>query len=102
MLPFILVYLFIFNYIHLSNTLQDGAPLTACYTKLPFHGGGIPAQNSPSPFHIATSASAVSQGQVLQIEIQSNPPELQFGGFIIDALTTSPPYRVVSLLNNLL
>lgn len=76
-------------------SLPQGAPTSVCDTMLPFHGGGIPPSTVTSPFNIVTDAPAVAQGQTLHVEIESVPPELLFGGFMIQARSISPPYRVV-------
>lgn len=95
MLPLLLLLVVITNIFSPTTSLPDGAPESVCDTMLPFHGGGIQPQTSASPFFIAIPASAVGQGQTIHIEIQSNPPELTYGGFMIQARSTSPPYRVI-------
>lgn len=95
MVPLLLIAVVLLNAFMPSVTLPQGAPTSVCDTRLPFHGGGIPPTETASPFIIATTVSAVGQGQILNIEIQSNPPELTFGGFLIHARSTSPPFQVV-------
>ncbi len=82
-----------------TTTLPQGAPESVCDTLLPFHGGGIRPMTTVSPFSIVATASAVGQGQILTVEIKSVPPELRFGGFMLHARSTSPPYRVVSFIH---
>ncbi|KAJ6636406.1 putative ferric-chelate reductase 1 like [Pseudolycoriella hygida] len=91
----IIVLLFLSNAFTPSTTLPQGAPESVCDTLLPFHGGGIRPLTTVSPFSIETTASAVGQGQILTVEIKSVPPELRFGGFMIHARSTSPPYKVI-------
>lgn len=79
-----------------TTSLPQGAPESVCDTMLPFHGGGIRPMTTVSPFSIVASASAVGQGQILTVEVKSVPPELRFGGFMLHARSTSPPYSVVS------
>lgn len=95
MVPLLLIAVVLLNSLIFTVTLPQGAPTTVCDTLLPFHAGGIPATETASPFTIATTVSAVGQGQILNIEIQSNPPELTFGGFMIHARSTSSPFQVV-------
>lgn len=92
----IIVLVFISNAFTPTTTLPQGAPESVCDTMLPFHGGGIRPLTTVSPFSIVTTASAVGQGQILTVEIKSVPPELRFGGFMLHARSTSPPYKVVS------
>lgn len=94
----IIVLLFVSNAFTPTTTLPQGAPESVCDTMLPFHGGGIRPMTTVSPFSIVPTASAVGQGQILTIEIRSVPPELRFGGFMLHARSTSPPYKVVSVL----
>lgn len=82
---------------HPTTTLPQGAPETVCNTLLPFHGGGIAPMVSAPPFRISTERDAVNQGQTLRIVIESNPPELTFGGFMIQARNIHTPYQVVSI-----
>lgn len=91
----LLVFLILINFLTLTTPLPNGAPTSVCDTMLPFHGGGIPPSTATSPFNVVTDAPAVAQGQTLHIEIQSVPPELLFGGFMIQARSINPPYRVV-------
>lgn len=91
-----IVLLVISNIFTLTTTLPQGAPESVCDTLLPFHGGGIRPMTTASPFSIVTTAAAVGQGQILTVEIKSSPPELRFGGFMLHARSTSPPYKVVS------
>lgn len=79
----------------LSNQYPTGAPESVCDTLTPFHGGGIPRQTGVAPYRIIPSAQSLSQGQTLRLEIEGNPPELAFGGFMVHARSTSPPYQVV-------
>lgn len=95
MLPLLFVAIVLVNVFTPSTSLPNGAPATVCETLLPFHGGGIAPTETASPFQIHTPAPSVGQGQILNIEIVSTPPELTFGGFMIHARSTSPPYRVV-------
>lgn len=92
----LIVVLFISNTFTPTSPLPQGAPESVCDTLLPFHGGGIRPMTTASPFSIVTTSSAVGQGQILTVEIKSSPPELRFGGFMLHARSTSPPYRVVS------
>lgn len=78
-----------------SIALPNGAPESVCHSLLPFHGGGIPPATSRPPFRLDPFNIAVNQGQVLRIEIRSQVPELSFGGFMIQARSTNPPYQVV-------
>lgn len=90
---FITIILTIWSPIH---TLPQGAPESVCGTMLPFHGGGsiLPSQQRP-PFRIDTSSSVIGQGQTLLVEIVTNPPQLIFEGFMIQARNRNPPYEVV-------
>lgn len=81
--------------IPLSNQYPSGAPESVCDTLTPFHGGGIAPQQGVAPYRILPSAQSISQGQTLRLEIAGNPPELSFGGFMVHARSTSPPYQVV-------
>lgn len=67
-----------------------------CETLLPFHGS-IPPMSIVSPFDIETSASKINQSDILIIKIKSVQTELRFGEFMINARSTSLPYKVVSL-----
>ncbi|XP_055385328.1 putative ferric-chelate reductase 1 homolog isoform X2 [Condylostylus longicornis] len=87
--------LLIFNKWIPINTYPSGAPESVCQTMLPFHGGGIPPQNTASPFRIDTTSTVIGQGQTMRIEINANPPELIFEGFMIQARSRNPPYQVV-------
>lgn len=91
------VLLIIASVLHTTRTLPQGAPESVCSTMLPFHGGGIAPMTSPSPFRITTSSTVVGQGQVLRVEIESNPAELNFGGFMIHARSAVPPFKVVGI-----
>lgn len=91
----IIALIFLSNAFTPTTTLPQGAPESVCDTLLPFHGGGIRPMTTVSPFSIVATASAVAQGQVLTVEIKSVPPELRFGGFMIHARSTSPPYKVI-------
>lgn len=91
----IIALLFVSNAFTPTTTLPQGAPESVCDTMLPFHGGGIRPMTTVSPFSIVPTASAVGQGQILTIEIRSVPPELRFGGFMLHARSTSPPYKVI-------
>lgn len=77
-------------------TLPNGAPESVCHSLLPFHGGGIPPSSSRPPYRIVPHNVAVNQGQVLRVEIEPQFPELNFGGFMIQARNIRPPYQVVS------
>lgn len=94
MLP-VIVFVFLISYLAPIQPLPQGAPESVCNTMTPFHGGGIPALTTTPPFRIKTSATAVGQGQTLRVEIESIPSELSFGGFMIHARSTSPPFKVV-------
>jgi hypothetical protein len=94
MLPLLPVFLVINILLH-TTALPQGAPESICDTLLPFHGGGIPPSRLPSPFRISPQANAVAQGQILRIQIDASPPELTFGGFMLHARSTTPPYRVL-------
>lgn len=94
----LIVLLVLLNILTPTTTLPQGAPESVCDTLLPFHGGGIRPMTTVSPFSIVTTASAVGQGQILTVEIKSSPPELRFGGFMLHARSTSPPYKVVSAI----
>lgn len=78
-----------------STTLPQGAPESVCDTMVPFHGGGIPAKTSTPPFRIAAEQTAVNQGQVLQVRIDSIAPEVKYGGFMIYARNANSPFQVV-------
>lgn len=95
MVPLLFIVIVLVNLFHQSQTLPNGAPVTICDTLLPFHGGGIPPLTSTSPFRITPYASSVGQGQILRLEIESNPPGLKFGGFMIHARNLNTPYEVV-------
>lgn len=91
-----LICLFLLAFIYEpSIALPNGAPESVCHSLLPFHGGGIPPATSRPPFRVDPFNIAVNQGQVLRIEIRPQVPELSFGGFMIHARTTNPPYQVV-------
>lgn len=95
MLPSFLVLFLVVNSIKLAVNLPNGAPESICDSLLPFHGGGIKPMTSVSPFTIVPLSTVVEQGQVLRVEIQADPRELVFGGFMIHARTRTTPYRVV-------
>lgn len=95
MVPF-LVFLVLSTLVSFTSTLPDGAPETVCDTLMPHHGGGIEPMRSTSPYSIVPGVHAIAQGQTLTVEIDPVPPELKFGGFMIHARSTSPPFRVVS------
>jgi Reeler domain len=97
MLPLLSVFLVINVVVHTVTALPNGAPPSTCNTLLPIHGQGnlIAPLTSPSPFQISPQATAVAQGQILRIQIDATPPELTFGGFMLLARSTTPPYRVV-------
>lgn len=95
MLPSFLVLFLVVNSIKLAVNLPNGAPESICDSLLPFHGGGIKPLTSVSPFNVVPLATVVEQGQVLRVEIQADPRELVFGGYIIHARTRTTPYRVV-------
>lgn len=78
-----------------SHQYPSGAPESVCDTLTPYHGGGIPPQQGVAPYRILPSAQSIAQGQTLRLEIAGNPPELSFGGFLVHARSTSPPYQVV-------
>lgn len=78
-----------------SSTLPDGAPVSVCQTLLPFHGGGIAPMTTASPFKIVPRQSSIEQGQTMIIAIESTPPELTFGGYMIHARVNNQPYQVV-------
>ncbi|XP_031639436.1 putative ferric-chelate reductase 1 homolog isoform X2 [Contarinia nasturtii] len=75
--------------------LPGGAPQSVCHSLLPFHGGGIPPSSSRPPYRIVPHNVAVNQGQVLRVEIEPQFPELNFGGFMIQARNIRPPYQVI-------
>lgn len=78
-----------------STTLPQGAPESVCDTMLPFHSGGIPPMSSTPPFRIVSEQSALNQGQMLRVRIDSLASEMKFGGFMIHARNINPPYQVV-------
>lgn len=65
---------------------------------LPFHGDVLP-MTTTSPFHLVTSVSTAHQREILTVRIKSVLSELNFGGFMIHAHSTSFPYKVVSVIN---
>ncbi|XP_073846110.1 putative ferric-chelate reductase 1 homolog isoform X2 [Musca autumnalis] len=73
---------------HIS-TLPQGAPETVCDTMLPFHAGGIAPATTKPPFRIETSTTTIGQGQTLRVDIIGVPSGLTFGGFMIQARSTS-------------
>uniref|UniRef100_A0A336L231 CSON001896 protein n=1 Tax=Culicoides sonorensis TaxID=179676 RepID=A0A336L231_CULSO len=95
MLPLFLVLLLVVNSIKLAVNLPNGAPESICDTLLPFHGGGIKPLTTLSPFSIVPLTTVIEQGQVLRVEIQADPRELVFGGYMIHARTKTTPYKVV-------
>ncbi|XP_063701077.1 putative ferric-chelate reductase 1 homolog isoform X2 [Culicoides brevitarsis] len=95
MLPCFLVLFFFVNSFTTVVCLPNGAPESTCESLLPFHGGGIKPLTTVSPFNIVPLSTVVEQGQVLRVEIQADPRELVFGGFMIHARTRTTPYRVV-------
>lgn len=94
MLPLFLV-LLVLNSIKLVVNLPNGAPESVCDSLLPFHGGGIPALTTISPFTIVPLSTVIEQGQVLRVEVQADPRELVFKGYMIHARTKGNPYKVV-------
>lgn len=78
-----------------SSTLPDGAPVSVCTTMLPFHGGGIAPMTTASPFKISIAQTKVSQGQTIIVAIESTPPELTFGGYMIHARARNGANQVV-------
>lgn len=97
MLPLLfIVLLALSSHIQFSATLPNGAPESVCDSLLPFHGGGIEPLNTVAPFSIVPLQTVVEQGSVLRVEIQADPRELVFAGFMLHARTkTVPEYRVV-------
>lgn len=85
----------VLNIWQITETYPSGAPESVCETMLPFHGGGIPPMSSPSPFRVEPSTSVVGQGEQLTVEIFGTPSALTFGGFMLQARNTEPPYQVV-------
>uniref|UniRef100_U5EVK0 Putative ferric-chelate reductase 1 n=1 Tax=Corethrella appendiculata TaxID=1370023 RepID=U5EVK0_9DIPT len=95
MLPIFITLLLVVSSFKYTITLPSGAPVSVCDTMLPFHAGGIPPLTSVSPFRVTPFASVVGQGQILQLEVESNPPNIVFGGFMIQARNRYPPYQIV-------
>lgn len=98
MLPlfYIVVLVLSTHHIKFSASLPNGAPETVCDSLLPFHGGGIEPLTTVSPFSIVPLQTVVEQGSIVRIEIQADPRELVFSGFMLQARTdTIPEYRVV-------
>ncbi|XP_075165907.1 putative ferric-chelate reductase 1 homolog isoform X2 [Haematobia irritans] len=91
--------------LHLSSwmpqitTLPQGAPETVCDTMLPFHAQGIAPANTAPPFRIETSAATIGQGQTLRVDIVGVPNDLTYGGFMLQARSTSPPNQIVGQFN---
>ncbi|XP_059224933.1 putative ferric-chelate reductase 1 homolog isoform X2 [Stomoxys calcitrans] len=91
--------------LHLSSwmpqitTLPQGAPETVCDTMLPFHGQGIQPANTAPPFRIEPSAGTIGQGQTLRVDIVGVPNDLTFGGFMLQARSTSTPNQIVGQFN---
>lgn len=77
-----------------TDSLPDGAPVSVCRSMLPAHGG-IPRQESPSPFRFEPTSLIVGQGQTIRVEIVATPRELVFGGFMLHARNINPPYQVI-------
>lgn len=63
----------------------------------PFHDDGPPMTMSSS--FVVTTVSTAHQSEILPIRIKSVLSELSFGGFIVHARSTSPPYEIVSHMN---
>lgn len=66
---------------------SSGAPTNACSTFTPIHANIFP-QLTSSPYRIRPYASRVHPEQTLKLIIESNPPNLSFGGFMIHALNS--------------
>ena len=80
----------------LIHTLPNGAPESVCESMVPVHGrGSILALQSASPFRVETSSLVIGQGQTLSVDINANPPQLIFEGFMIQARSRNPPYDVI-------
>lgn len=94
MLPLIFVFLIITSLLGPSTQLPGGAPESVCHSLMPSHNN-IPAQTIPTPYRISPSSTIVGQGQVLRVNIDSNPPNLVVKGFMLHARSTSPPFNVV-------
>lgn len=67
-----------------TRSLPQGAPPSVCQTLKPFHGGGLEAQQSLSPFIIAPAARTVGQSGQLQVTLGSKQG-VNFGGFMLHA-----------------
>lgn len=63
----------------------------------PFHNNGTP-MTTTSPF-VVTSVPTTHQSEILTIRIKSVLSELSFGGFILHARRTRPPYEIVGDVN---
>lgn len=82
-----------------SSTLPSGAPVSACTTMLPFHGGGIAPMANESPFEIRIGQTSVRQGEIMFVFIESTPAELSFGGFMIQARVNNGPFQIIGTFN---
>lgn len=96
MLPlFIIVFLALSSHIKFSATLPNGAPESVCDSLIPVHST-IEPMTTIAPFNIVPLQTVVEQGSVLRVEIQADPRELVFAGFMLHARTkTFPEYQVV-------
>ena len=99
MLPLlaVLVLLAVFNP---STSLPQGAPTSVCSSMEPLHGGGIPPETTTSPYRVTPFATVIGQNQVLQLQIESNPPNIVFKGFMMQARNANPPYEVLGKFEN--
>lgn len=71
---------------------STGAPLSACHSLIPGHGGTLP-QTSLPPFTITASASSVKQNDVVNVDIVS--ATTPFRGFLLQARSVESPERIV-------
>ncbi|XP_026481171.1 putative ferric-chelate reductase 1 homolog, partial [Ctenocephalides felis] len=86
--------LLLFLVIQRALPLPQGAPESVCDTMMPFHGGGISAQNSQAPFQIFLDSTRTENGQPLRLVLGSSQG-VSFKGFMIHARRVMPPYDVV-------
>ncbi|XP_026481553.1 putative ferric-chelate reductase 1 homolog [Ctenocephalides felis] len=90
----LLACLLLFFIIQRALPLPQGAPESVCDSMMPFHGGGISAQNSQAPFQIFLDSTRTENGQPLRLVLGSSQG-VPFKGFMIHARRVMPPYDVV-------
>lgn len=72
------------------SAFPDGAPVAACFTLSPMHGGGQPQSGQPQ-VRMVISNTRIRPGQTISIRLESTNPNFQFRGFILQPRTVSAP-----------